>query len=69
MESQKLNDKNLQGNKEDILMSLQCAEKIKHHLNRLINKESKLKYVNNKEALEFMIESFEHSLLKVAGKV
>ena len=69
MESQKLNDKNLQGNKEDILMSFQCAEKIKHHLNRLINKESKLKYVNNKEALEFMIESFEHSLLKVAGKV
>ncbi len=64
MESQQLNDKNLQGNEEDILMSLECAENIKHHLNRQINKESNLKYINNREALDFMIESFEHSLLK-----
>ncbi len=65
MENQEQKDKNLFVN-EDILMSLQCAEKIKIHLDRLITKEAKLKYINNRETLDFLIESYEHSLLKVA---
>jgi len=65
MENQEQKDKNLLVN-EDILMSLQCAEKIKLHLDRLINKEAKLKYINNRESLDFLIDSYERSLLKVA---
>jgi len=44
---------------EELEMTLECAEKVKFHLTRLILQESKVKYVNNLQVLNEMIGSFE----------
>jgi len=44
---------------EELEMTLACAEKVKFHLTRLILQESKVKYVNNLQVLDEMIDSFE----------
>lgn len=50
-------------NEEELEMTLDCAWKIRSHMNRLVNQEAKAKYTNNLAVLDSMIGSYNEQLV------
>lgn len=51
---------------EELEMEIQCAMKIMGHLKRLVYEESKVKYVNNLDSLNDIVNGFKSRLMKEA---